>query len=314
MELILNELSAIQAPSLPEARAAMSSFVAVLVRGTAIGFERAIRASIDLGGHLLTAGYPVARWRNDPEVDQDERTFFRLITARFPVDHGLADLRNALLGREYRYQGRPCVGLGAADVVDTVCISFALAEEWNSDRITVHHGFLNEATGEYEQDQVIVLHASAPTHMAAHEQWFVDRQRVIVSGTDLYERRDELLPELVFCEEAASQLATLTAGHAMLHPVAKKLFSFQDYASTWNDGPFDPKQLPMKATPESESTMNEFGRDRDFKMPTGALISLPWHVRLTGLPWRIHFGWDVNNRTIIVGYIGRHLPTSKYRT
>jgi hypothetical protein len=314
MELVFNELSAIKLPSLLDARRVMSQFLGVLIAAVAVGFERAIRASIDLGSHLLMDDYPVSRWRNDPEVDRDEKLFFRLLTSRYPLDQGDAYLHDCLLGCEYRYGERPCTGLGAADILGTVSASFALANDWDAERVIIQHLFLDEDTGDYKQESISVPHPSKAAHIRAQEKWVLDRRRGVLSGADLYDRRQDVLSRLIFCQESAGQLRSLSEGHPMLHPVAKKLFAFQDYASSWRSGAFDPSKLPMKVTPEREATMAQFGETRIFKMPDGSFVSLPWHARLTGRPWRVHFGWDNKARTIIIGYIGTHLPTAMYRT
>ncbi|MCI0528399.1 MAG: hypothetical protein L0Y56_13245, partial [Nitrospira sp.] len=66
-------------------------------------------------------------------------------------------------------------------------------------------------------------------------------------------------------------------------------------------------------SPESQATLQQFGRERTFRSPDGEERIFSWHVRLTPGSWRIYFFPEEAGK-MIVGYIGPHLPTVSYPT
>jgi len=68
----------------------------------------------------------------------------------------------------------------------------------------------------------------------------------------------------------------------------------------------------FKVSPESSMTLEMYGRERTFRCPDGQKRLFSWHLRLTPHAWRIHFYPDEQTKTLIIGYIGHHLPTVRY--
>ena len=67
---------------------------------------------------------------------------------------------------------------------------------------------------------------------------------------------------------------------------------------------------------ESVDTMRRYGSEREFQDETRKRISMPKHVKLGGGSGqdnhlRIHFEWVPEYDSILVGHVGRHLPTGK---
>jgi hypothetical protein len=67
----------------------------------------------------------------------------------------------------------------------------------------------------------------------------------------------------------------------------------------------------LRISPESVSTMNLFGEDRRFQMPTGGTQIFELHIK-TG-NFRFHFYPDNKSKTVYIGYIGPHLRTSRHQ-
>lgn len=79
-------------------------------------------------------------------------------------------------------------------------------------------------------------------------------------------------------------------------------------AARWRKGGFDYHQL-HPASGEGKATMDRYGDERNFLCPDGQKRTFEWHLK--GLPnaWRIHIWADSHSRKILIGYVGRHLPT-----
>jgi len=312
MELIFNELSAIPAPSRLAAREVMSNFVGVLTAATRIGFERTFRSCIDFSNHLLSEEYPVVRWRNDPDVERDEKAFFRLVTARFPIHEGDQALADELLGTEYFYNTRPCVGLGVADVLDTISISLAVADDWATDRVIIDRSSLNPQTEEIDIFSAVVNHASSGVHIGALEPWIVSRNRTVESAADLIDRRNQLFPNLEFCERVSEDLLHLGGG-ALFSQTVRRLFELDDFCVNWADGPFVPRNISGNPREESAATLQQFSGERTFRCPDGQARVFSWHVSLPPSGTRLYFYPIPDNHSIFIGYVGTHLRTARYR-
>lgn len=108
------------------------------------------------------------------------------------------------------------------------------------------------------------------------------------------------------------RLASGCLSPTMLRPVAPRLFQLQTYCQEWTEDRFDPKQLPTRASPESQVTLNQYGKERTFRCPDNRERTFSWHLRLTPGAWRLYFIPRKETRQMIIGYIGPHLPTVKY--
>lgn len=98
-----------------------------------------------------------------------------------------------------------------------------------------------------------------------------------------------------------------------LQPVVKALFELQNCSKNWNNGAFSTQGYSIETSRESEPTLNQYSQQRIFCCPDGEDRLFEQHVKLRGCNWRIHFLPENPSQAIIVGYIGRHLPTVKYK-
>src|SRR5262249_22823689 len=148
-------------------------------------------------------------------------------------------------------------------------------------------------------------------HVTTHQDWITRRlQTGVHDGVDLWNRRDLLFPALTFCESMATTIQEFSSGSATLRQVVKRLFELEIYCRNWREGGFEPDQLPCKVSPESQTTLEQYGQERTFTCPDGEKRVFSWHVRLTPSAWRIHFLPEPSRRRIIIGYVGHHLPTA----
>jgi len=314
VDMVLNHLS-LGTPAAEErtARELMSELIGTLSTAVKLGVKT-LRTQNSIYALILAQDYPVARWLNDNQVSQDERDFLLTLSTQTPPIADLTDpeLENRVDLSEFRYQGELATELGIAYLLDALAVSLLSEAKWDCSRLELSVRRLDE-NQEIIDERVEIVHASRRNHVLEHAEEIQHRIRTGVrDGAELWHRRAELLPHLEFCQNVGEQLQNIRTGSLMLRPIEKRLFEFEDYCQTWESGPFDPDSLPSKASPESQATIQQFGEERTFLCPDGEYRVFSWHVRLTPLAWRIHFFPDVGPGRMIIGYIGKHLPTVNF--
>ncbi len=130
----------------------------------------------------------------------------------------------------------------------------------------------------------------------------------IHDGSELWERREALFPDLQFCDAVQDTVAQIGTNNPLLHHIARKLAALNKVANEWTSGPFPRDALPFRVSPESERTLNQYGGFRDFVCPDGLVRRFVPHARLTPQEWRIHFLEEKIDGKLVIGYIGPHLP------
>ncbi len=135
----------------------------------------------------------------------------------------------------------------------------------------------------------------------------------VSDGVELWNRREELFPNLEFCDAVSKQLQNIRTRQLELQPVVKTLFELQNCCKNWNTGFFSVEGYLLEESGESEATVNKYSKERTFRCPDGQERVFERHVKLRLCNWRIHFFAEKPGK-VIIGYVGRHLPTVKYRT
>lgn len=317
LDMVLNEIS-VRSPAsdIQTAQQWMSNLLRTIIAATKQGVNRVLRTHRDFRDTILAPGYPLAKWRNDRNVDIEERRYFRNLITKSPflVDLHGSEIKENFLLYEFSHEGDEAEGLGHAYLLEALAISVRSECRWEFSRLELEAKQLDE-DGNLTVDVVKVTHASNPSHVVEHKAWIKERlQKGVRDGVYLWNRRHELFSSLSFCESVGKQVQKLGSGNPMLRQIVKRLFELENYCKNWHEGPFNPDSLPTKATPESQATLQQFGSERTFLCPDGQERIFSWHVRLTPGAWRIHFYPEAETKKIIIGYIGRHLPTDSYPT
>jgi hypothetical protein len=316
LEMVLNELS-LQPPANDKvaARQRMIELVETLSTATRLGVKRVLRTHRDLKYEELGPDYLVANWMNDNGVDREARRYFLNLATKAPylVDVADSTIEDRADASDFFFEEDRALGLGAAFLLDSLAISFRSTPRWHFHRLGVKWVQLDDE-GEIIDEMVEVLHACSKDHVLEHAEWI--RKRLsgpIRDGSDLWERREILFPNLQFCESVAPQLSALRAGDPKLHFVEKKLSELEQFCHNWQkqEGKFDYKDIPGRGGPESQPTLDKYGYLRVFRCPDGSEQLFTFHVRLT-ISWRLHYFPLSEKRQLIIGYVGEHLPTVKF--
>lgn len=307
LEMVFNELSArTLAPDISTARQWMSELISTMREAKGCGLK-GLRTQADFHAMVLAENYPLSRWRNDNEVNREERTFLKTLATKTPVSVDIPDIEIKIKvedpGCELSLQGSPAEGFKVAYYLETLVISLHSELLWNSSRINLELIQIDE-NGELIQESVEVLHASKKNHVLEHADWIKKRQQTaVVDGLELWNRRAELFSSLEFCPRVSQQIESLV-DPKMLRQVVRKLFELDELSKNWTDGALDLDNLPSKVSPESQSRLKEFKEQLNIECLDGKKRIFSWHVRMTPGAWRLHFCTELGPGKIIIGYIG----------
>lgn len=114
-------------------------------------------------------------------------------------------------------------------------------------------------------------------------------------------------------QDAFYEAAKEDYGQIELKVVIKALLELQNCCKNWNEGYFSVQGYALEESGESEPTLNKYRQERIFVCPDGKERLFERHIKLRLCNWRIHFIAEKPGK-LIIGYIGRHLPTVNYRT
>ena len=309
LDLILNELS-LSAPvqDIRAAREMMTTFIQTVIAARKKGVT-AFRAHSDLNNELLSPDYPVSRWRNDREVNLDERRYFGRLQTKYPFLVGNKELADKNQLYSFMYEGHTVDGFGAAYHMEALSISFRSHDKWHVSRIELVAEWIEDGEGGIRSENISITHASCTDHVSEHEDWITERCRAAVrNGIDMWNRRADLWPSLIFCESVGSQLQELGERDPMLPQVWRRLNCLREYCQRWECGAFNKDELKCTASLESGPTMQQphLVRLRTFRCPDGVERVFEWHVKISLNAWRIYFLPLPETRQMIVGYVGPH--------
>ncbi|WP_293352734.1 MULTISPECIES: hypothetical protein [unclassified Microcoleus] len=307
LEMVFNELSARNlAPDISTAQQWMSELISTMREAKRCGLK-GIRTQADFHAMVLAENYPLSRWRNDSQVNREERTFLRTLATKTPLSVDIPDLEIKIKVEdpdcELSLQGSQAEGFKVAHYLETLAISLNSDSLWNGSRIKLELIQIDE-NRELIEESVEILHASQKNHVLEHADWIKKRQQTgVADGLELWNRRAELFSSLEFCARVNPQIQSVV-DPTMLRQVLRKLFELDELSKNWTDGSLDLDNLPSKVSPESESRLKQFREQLNIKCLDGTKRIFSLHVRMTPGAWRLHFCTELGPGKIIIGYIG----------
>lgn len=309
LDIVFNELSGLPiAPDEATARIWMAELVKVVSEAGHKGARRGLRAYEGFVDAEIAPGYPIARWRNDLNVDIVLREKFSLLTVTAPYLEDITDnlINDRYLVSEIAVDGVAARGITCAVLLDGLAVSFLSDEKWDRSSIDGVLLELNNA----DPINVPIRHASTEGHIIDNSEWIRCRVDSIKrakpnDGRDLLRRRADIVPRLDFCDLACSQLAKIPGGHPLLVPILERLLDLDSYCETWHEGAFNPDSIHGHVTVDSQATLQMFPDERTCVCPDGDCYTFSWHARLPD-GWRLYFRPSSASRRLLIGLVISH--------
>jgi hypothetical protein len=322
LSLVFNDLSLrCPAPDIHTARNRMTEFVETL-KTAAVHNVTVLRMRDNFKDFALCPEYPMGAWFGDNSVSRDEREFVLAYATQYsfirPYDGDLRGDEEFPSDRwlfEGRFGDERAEGLGFAYLLKGLALSILSETCWDTPWLDLDCKEFNSESDEIEESRVVLRHVSRIRHVSDdHAAWIEERIRDgICTGFDLLRVANARFPRMVFCNDARKQIEALTESSMQLPRVRERLFELGQLIDAWEQGRFNYHQI-HNASEESPSTIGRYGDRREFVCPDGQRRLFSWHLK--GLPqmWRIHIWADQEERNVLIGYVGKHLPTVRNPT
>jgi hypothetical protein len=314
MDYILNELSIGQVENIHEARSLLEDFVKTCIKAKNDLSLDVLRIPESIGSLFnlqLTTDYPLSKWLHDHEVNYDIRQKLYQIIAYPPLlkkeDIEELDIFNSSC---FYYDSSESMGLGVAFLFQSLAVSFLLGSRWDTDHVFINHQYFDEEVNVISSTER-VLHSSKESHIATHLPHFNDLRRSYISKcSDIWDHREELFPNLIFCGKTNKQLKKGISSR-YVHQIYDRLSALNKYINSWKTGEFDlsdfVKNYNIDCSNESDCTLNLYGDQRRFSIPGKGSVLFSLHIKTGDL--RLHFYPEAATRKVFIGYIGNHLDT-----
>jgi hypothetical protein len=315
IEMVFNELSADNLNNDKfQARDLMYELVMTLQASTKAGVSRIFRTRDDMNSIELAPEYSIAKWRNDPDVERELKSFLRSLNNRSPYcDNTIAAIKAQFDLADASFNGQKSEGLRFAAITQSIAISLASSPEWDKSILLLDLEEI-EPDGEIIPSIIEIKHASSTRHIEEITPWIKEQiSSDIEDGSQLWLERSKLFDRIEFCDCVEKQLTDILAGDPKLIHIVNIFSTLNQKCQSWNAGSLSLEGLDESG--ESESTMNNsnFRKKRTFRCPDGQERVFERHIKLKVFNWRIHFLAESPGR-VIIGYVGTHLPTTKYPT
>ncbi len=320
MNLFINELSfQAQAHDKTGANQLMDKLVSVYRSLKPLQEEGRVQTSKRLWEKELLNGYTVNQWAAEiGRSSIDKMRWFLIMVRKGPfietiLDDELEGYYECLLenDKEVSYSS-----LAGAAFLNGILISLCHCDEYNSEKISLRYR-LNE--GSFAE--IDIANFYNPTLSEKFAGDFIE-QRIkslvedVTSWDDFWANKEILYSRLSFCDCVRDQLNNLDFAPC-IKIINTHLERMNEYcgmlASDENIVP-EYHKMGILASTESGSTLSTYGYQRKFNCPDGKERLFDWHSKQLGQNIRIHFyPPDSGNNDFIVGYIGLHLKTIKYK-
>jgi hypothetical protein len=315
IEMVFNELSAENLNNDKfQARDLMSELVMTLQTSTKAGVSRIFRTRNDMNSIELAPEYSIAKWRNDPDVERELKSFLRSLNNRSPYcDNTIAAIQAQFDLADVSFNGQQSEGLRFAAITQSIAISLASSPKWDKSTLLLDLEEI-EPDGEIIFSEIEIKHASFKRHIEEIIPWIKKQiSSDIEDGKQLWVNRSNLFDRIEFCDCVEKQLTDILAGDPKLIHIVNVFSTLNQKCQSWDAGSLCLEGLDESG--ESESTMNNsnFRKKRTFRCPDGQERVFERHIKLKVFNWRIHFLAESSGR-VIIGYVGTHLPTTKYPT
>jgi len=309
MELIANELSlAPPAADVGQAFERMQGLVQLMAIGRVRYGIEALYTPRSFLQTQIAPGCSIVQWCNDGRIDIEAQRLLMSLSSKGPFieDQLLPDRLT-----EARVGGTLSIGLEFAYAASRLAISMPVQPWIDSPTVAVDITEADEFA-DLQTHTYNLPHVAIPEHWETHRDWLDQQYRVTIeSGTQLWAQRTILFPHLQFCGTAGEQL--IDCSLPALKGALKMLTALNNYAMQLaNEEHFDKTLINCDVSGESQTTLDQYSEPRTVTCPDGQRRLFEWHAKHHYSNWRVHFiPTPRSNPSILIGYIGKHLPTAR---
>lgn len=257
--------------------------------------------------------YGLREWLNDTSVDKEHKRFLKSYLGRSVSifdDYALCG-EFYVYKNESEYKGNGCT---YAFEHEKYVISIETSSLWKKNIIKGKYIDIDRE-GEIVEIKDVINNLYDITSISDLGHKLIEKVYAnISSGYDLWDQKEKLFPNLIFCDNVKAQLYNDPERYHII-AIMNKLKNLQDYFSK-NIKYYDPQKLGMNARTESDTVKKdrELRKYRMFRLPNGREEYFYDHIGFSGKysGGRIYFLPCVSENKCYIGYIGKHLPTKKF--
>lgn len=314
MDQIFNELSVSECyENKYAANAGIERMMMLISALSHCGFNLVLRVVQSFSNLFISPDYTMSEWARDRTVNanRDLQRLFLTATTKSPyIEELIADTEdNCLI--EFKYEDQPALGLGLAYLWKTAVVSMDCDIRFTQPTVVVElYKICNSAS--YSQsisvESIYSFDQLQAACSASHEKQIAS----VDNGKALVKLLPTIFAHISCADDAISQLSNLTGSEQFFREIIRHFSILNHTMSQWDGGLFDPKGLTWSS--ESESTLNQFGKYRQFVCTDGNLRQFSLHTKIIASNQRIYYYPDFVKKVIHVGYVGSHLPTTRFKT
>lgn len=317
IEIVFNPHSIFQINSLDEADELIFNFVKCFVEiEEKINIPIALRCSKQITEYKLTPTKTIYDWViEDLSKRKEERLYLLQISEKYPL---LKDVETKTLNDFYVYDcyinNKQSPEYTLAYLDSLLLISFHSEEIWKKHLLDLKVSKVSETeiagTTEIIDINSTLKNFSNLDHLTLHEDWFKEiLQTKSVDKFSFWSFKNNLFPNLIFTEEVKSNMQNIQ--DLQYKQVIRKLIDLELLVKKWNDGEFPFDSISGSWSSESNITLQKYKKEHTFTVPSGENLLFNYHLKCTINAWRIYFYPVNSSHKVIIGYIGKHLPTVK---
>jgi hypothetical protein len=203
---------------------------------------------------------------------------------------------------EYFYNTQPTFGgLACCDIWNTIAVSFLSNKEWDKKKIVLQKkNILNK-----QKRDIDIYHLSRVRHLDAHRDFFnrlENYRKMEITPDNFWEKKQELFPnKIIFCKEVKQQIKDIDK--TVFKQAITILIDIDSNRKSITDYNYSSESQFVKNN-------NKLNKLRYFTVDNKKLY-FDKHIKSLSNANRIYFLEKENK--IYIGYIGKHLPTKKFK-
>lgn len=268
---------------------------------------RDVRVSPDFNDYNFLHGTTYRQILGDKTlIDEDVKTWLKsTLGTLYPIDKIESEHNIVAMNiNDIKCKG---LGLSSERVMNTISVSFS-HPAWTNHEYVISITALDEDATEETFDSK-AKNICSDIQCLKHQDFLVRyNNSFIQTGNELWIKRNELFPNLEFCNTVRLQMRSLHNDTPELEQVINRLCELQDVASKCVSGkPMKKTDFVSKVSPESDTRLKSLVNRLIYLCPDGKNRLFSWHVRYTPGAGRIYFYPVESKKKFYIGYIGNKI-------